>query len=312
MIFFEKFLFSDTNILVTSGRFQRSTELIDMKESKNGDFGPDLPVDGRWGVGGVIDYTPIVCSMSYQRGCCSILETGCLIMSDGEWKEGPKMQILRGGAAGVVVGNKLWVTGGDSESGREVSTELISLDGSEPFVDLPEPMAHHCLKMINETTAFLTDFNDNYYFFDMNTKVWSEKFDLPAGFSRSDVLMGDDLCSTFEFKESPVVVLAAGNKDRNGISLLHLDNMADGWISGPNLPTSPNYSFSMLTTPSKDGVLKMGGIGGKGWETFDSIWKLTCQETLNNCSWEEQPSKMLLPKFNYLAFWLPNSFCPAG
>ena len=168
------------------------------------------------------------------------------------------------------------------------------------------------VKMINETTAFLTDFNDNYYFFDMNTKVWSEKFDLPAGFSRSDVLMGDDLCSTFEFKESPVVVLAAGNKDRNGISLLHLDNMADGWISGPNLPTSPNYSFSMLTTPSKDGVLKMGGIGGKGWETFDSIWKLTCQETLNNCSWEEQPSKMLLPKFNYLAFWLPNSFCPAG
>ena len=96
MIFFEKLLFSDTNILITSGRFQRSTELIDMKESKNGDFGPDLPVDGRWGVGGVIDYTPIVCSMSYQRGCCSILETGCLIMSDGEWKPNVIVRVGKG------------------------------------------------------------------------------------------------------------------------------------------------------------------------------------------------------------------------
>ena len=293
---------------MTSGKFQSSTEIIDMKESKNADFGPDLPYNGRGGVGGIIDYTPIVCSMTYLRGTRRG-ETGCIIMSEGAWKKGPTMQQRRSNAAGVVVGNKLWVTGGYDGA----STELISLAGSEPFVDLPKPMSNHCLKMVNETTAFLTDFEGSYYFFDMTKNEWSEKFDLPEGFSRyKPVLMGDDLCGTFEFEESPVVVLAAGNKDRNGISLLNLDNMADGWISGPNLPTSPNYAFSMITTPNKDGVLKLGGTGGNGWQTFDSIWKLTCQESINDCSWEEQPSKMLLPKSNYLAFWLPNSFCPAG
>ena len=278
-----------------------------MKNNQKSDFGPDLPVDGRWGVGGIIDYTPIVCSMTYQRGP-GFRNTGCFIMSDGEWTKGPKMQTIRGSAAGVVLDNKLWITGGDSDIG---STELVSLNGSEPFVDLPEPMSGHCLKMLNETTAFLTDWTV-YYFFDVNTKTWSEKFKLPSGFGRYDpVLMGDDICGTFEFNQSPVVILAAGNKGRNGTSLLDLGDMDKGWISGPDLPTSPNYAFSLLTTPNKDGVLKMGGIGGSGWEVFDSIWKLTCQGSLENCSWVEQPTKMPLPKFNYLTFWLPNSFCPA-
>ena len=90
-------------------------------------------------------------------------------MSDG--KEALKCRCFRDSGVGVVVGTKLLVTRGDSESGREARMGLTSLAGSEPFVNLPEPMAHHCLKMVNETTAF---------FYEMSTKVWSEKFDVHA------------------------------------------------------------------------------------------------------------------------------------
>merc|ERR1711884_827941 len=100
---------ADTNILVASGRWDSSTEFIDMKENFTSNlYGPDLPVKARAGVGGVIDYTPIMCSMQPQGGDGN----ECFYILDGEWKQGPVMNRSRTWAAGTVLGDRLWVTGG--------------------------------------------------------------------------------------------------------------------------------------------------------------------------------------------------------
>ena len=282
----------DTNVLVTSGRFDSSTEFIDMKKINYNYFGDDLPVTARAGVGGVVDYKPMICSMMHSEGDGK----DCFYMLNGDWKQGPNMIKARNWAAGMVLENKLWVTGGYHNDTKESSTELISLTESHPFVDLPEPMSFHCMQLINETTVFLTNF-ERFYFFDIISKEWSKEINLP------DTMQYYSVCGVFELKKSPVMVLASGGAESNEVSLLHLDGTENGWISGPANPGGSNDG-PMISTPNKDGVLMVGG------SHQDSIWKLTCTETIDDCAWEETPQSMSFGKVNHIAFWLPNSFCP--
>ena len=167
----------DTNILVASGRWDSSTEFIDMKENFTSNlYGPDLPIKARVGVGGVIDYTPIMCSMQPLDGDGK----ECFYNLEGEWKQGPVLNKSRTWTAGTVLNNRLWVTGGyvssNDNSVKEASTELVSLTESQPFVDLPEPMAHHCMQELNDTAIFVTNF-ERFYIFDIITEEWSDAFD---------------------------------------------------------------------------------------------------------------------------------------
>ena len=270
-------------------------------------YGPDLPVKARGvGVGGVIDYTPIMCSMQPPDGDGN----ECFYILDGEWKQGPVMNRSRTWAAGTVLGDRLWVTGGydnSVSSVKEASTELVSLTESQPYVDLPEPMAHHCVHEINETAIFVTNF-ERFYIFDIITEEWSDAFDLPEDMWKDSKY---EACGVFELNGSPVIVLASDGVDSNKVSLLHLDGSGNGWINGPPIPVGKNSGFPMISTPNKDGVLMIGGIGGPNFKYLDAIWKLSCLEKLDNCSWQEMPQRMSFGKVNHVAFWLPNSFCPA-
>ena len=61
--------------------------------------------------------------------------------------------------------------------------------------------------------------------------------------------------------------------------------------------------FTMITSPSKDGVLAIGGISGSDFQ--DSILKLTCKGDLN-CEWTELDQKMNERRKTLVAYLIPD------
>ena len=134
----------------------------------------------------------------------------------------------RSNPAGIVMQGKVWYTGGvtcygyrysnlapteeyvvESRTGNcstlLKSTELISLESTEPFVDMPKSLKSHCIIKINEDLAMVTGgrtvsdedpsrmapyFEKNTHFFSFSNQRWFPGPDLSIG-------RYDHACSTF-------------------------------------------------------------------------------------------------------------------
>ena len=154
--------------------------------------------------------------------------------------------------------NAVWYTGGftsyRNSSGRPTaSTELINMNGSQSFIDLPKPLLHHCVIKINEDLALVTggrtvnpeDDSEFMPYFEKNTKnTHFFSFSSQKWIPGPDLLHGrqDHSCASFLMGEESVLVVAGGRmvdeedakkKRRVGtVEFLSLQNLERGWIEG--------------------------------------------------------------------------------
>ena len=173
--------------------------------------------------------------------------------------------------AGIIMGNKLWITGGSTCNGYEYrdlaptgkheyesrrrkncdillkSTELISLESTEPFVDLPKPLIRHCIIKINDDLVMVTggqtvldeDPTESKRLFEKNTHFFS--------FSHQRWIPGPDMslarrehaCGTFLMGDETIMVVAGGTmvvedkaKRTDSVEFLSLQNLDKGWFNG--------------------------------------------------------------------------------
>ena len=70
------------------------------------------------GVGGMLDNIPIYCESTEWKfqddRRYRDLWDGCMIWKSGEWRRGPNMLTKRFMPAGIIMGNKVWITGGET------------------------------------------------------------------------------------------------------------------------------------------------------------------------------------------------------
>lgn len=252
------------------------------------------------------------------------------------------MTVPRDKASAIVLNDKLWVTGGsytytDPDVGfvRHKSTELVSLDKSEPFVDLPIALNQHCLAQVNSRQVILTggyghgeegstaftgfgpdgDFgwSKSTYLFNIQDRTWSEAGDLRLERDSHG-------CAVFHFDSTKVIVVAGGFSKRASdttVEFLRMDELSRGWQSGPKLPWSLNR-FTLLPSPSENSILAIGGesqgIRGTSNEHGDTILEMECTRSLRDCQWKALPETLTNRRTGTVAMWLPKKLdlCHAG
>ena len=234
------------------------------------------------GVGGMLGNISVFCASTkwrFQRDKYNDLWDGCMLWKNGTWHRGPNMLTHRTiGPAGIIMQNKVWYTGGftcteyvyrnlapTDKYGYEYrarencstvlkSTELISLESTVPFVDLPKPLVKHCIIKINEDLAMVTGgravsdedktrfeshFEKNTHFFSFSHQRW-----IPG----PDLLLGrqDHACGTFLMGDETIMVVAGGLKvvevddefhereqhKTDSVEFLSLQNIDKGWFKG--------------------------------------------------------------------------------
>lgn len=319
-------------MLIVSDEEEMSSEIYDLDDNKCNKKGPIFPMSKSnettrlRGVGGIIKDTPIICGFTEASDDGNF----CQLFKCGTWQKGPQLVNHRKQASAIVMKDKLWITGGCLDGNlicREPSnsTELVSLDKSESFVDLPIAVRGHCIAQVNSQEFILTGgyssmvenvANDHWskltYIFNIQSKAWKQVADLR-------IERANHGCAVFRFDSTQVVVVAGGfslkSSARTTVEFLRMDELSKGWRLGPKLPWHLQ-NFPLVASPAEDTVLAFGGSG----ETVEiiernrTVLELKCGRSLKDCDWKAKPERLTSPRSDSVAMWLPKTLdlCHAG
>ena len=160
----------------------------------------------------------------------------------------------RHSASSVVIGHRLWVTGGYDENDKKLnSTEFVDPESEtvQPGPDLPEAVYGHCLVKTDATTAMLIGYHSYGYrswFFNFvqEEKGWVEGPDLHIGRSHHACGVISDL--GYDAKK---IVIAAGGKGKS-TEVFVIGSKPEEWIVGPDLLV-PKHWGAGVTMPDRKG-----------------------------------------------------------
>ena len=273
-------LITASKMFVSGDDSYRSSLALDFTTNEGCSILPKFwPVDSfSLGVGGMLDNVPIFCDSAKWKfqddQKYKDLWDGCMLWKSGKWRRGPNMLTNRIIPAGIIMGNKVWITGGSTCTEYSYSnlaptdksdfelrtrkncytslkTELITLESTKPFVDLPKHLMRHCIIKINDDLVLVTGghksrdedptrhenhYEKNTHFFSFSNQRW-----IPG----PDMLLerASHACGTFLMGDETIMVVAGGSmiveeEKLNGtdsVELLSLQNLDKGWFKGIRL-----------------------------------------------------------------------------
>ena len=231
--------------MVIGGFDQKQTEVIDLTDSSltcsTSGFG-DLESERRWVVGGLINETPVLCG-GYNSN--SGYYDSCIVF--GQTKTSIKLKEPRSHAASVMLNKKtLWIMGGETTGGRELSsTEFITLDPATSVNGpaLPKELYGSCAVKYNESHIYLTGGSDGS---DWTNDVWIYNSILDAGSSSwtEGPRMNNERryhgCTVLHHDQRSLIVVAAGVGAYKSVEIL--DPNKNKWVQGEKLPKK-HYFF---------------------------------------------------------------------
>ena len=270
--------------------------LVDVK---NTDFEckepPQFPFKYRTGQGAFIDGAPMLCG---GNGGTPYLLKHCFMLQNREWiPTGIEMEAARYGLGrgNVVIDNKLLVSGGNNETGRQVGNELISTTGKIDLPDFPMKLWLHCNVLLNKTHLMTTGGtggsscdNKKTMILNLETKKWTDGPDMVdkrCQHGCAKVKVGDD---------GQEYVLAYGsensvNSNNNLFSTEYLNvlDIGSGWKKGPDLPIQVSRMAFTTSLDMKEHYT-FGGVNGE-----KDIMKWSCTgSTIDSCNWQVLDMKL--------------------
>ena len=172
---------------------------------------------------GVVNNTILSCT-SYE----------CWYLTNGHFKKGPTLNTGRKDAGAITINNTLWLTGGykDLYNNPESTTELVGLESTVKFVNLPQPLEAHCMIKVNDSMVMLTggvdengyiNASQSTYLFDFSTNQWTHGPKLNNKWYRHG-------CSTFDLNNSQILVVAQLREDFL-VEFLNISNPGANWTT---------------------------------------------------------------------------------
>ena len=172
--------------------------------------------------------------------------------------------------------------------------------------DLPVRITQHCTVKYNDSMVFLTG---GYQNGEESNKTWiinpSKGFQSTEGPALPNATFFHS-CGKMTYENGTTVLIIAGGRSEKAFfdTVYMLDpSNPYGWIQGPKLP-SPRYQSEMLTNPTGNGVILVGGMGKDPLPNQESLLKLDAGST----SWSSMPQTLKSNRQSLVALPVPKSF----
>ena len=177
--------------------------------------------------------------------------------------------------------NTLWISGGEDPQPTGTS-ELVSLvNGTLSTYEgpqLPIDVLGHCVVNIskNGLEMFMMIGGFNNYIGDTNkTFIYGVTFGWIDG-PDLNIPRRVHACGILNVNDTRYVVVTGGasKQAEQSVEILDLNNIEQGWVSGPYLP-KPLFAHSMVST--ENSLVIIGGIesSGDGDKTSDEFYEMT-------------------------------------
>ena len=131
----------------------------------------------------------------------------------------------------IIINNRLWISGGLDESGRELSTtELVNEDQSLKSEDLPVDVYGHCSVLLNRTRIMTIGGWSGWNrretnILDLTTNNWTPGPKLNKGRTSHG-------CAKMTIGDKDLVVVTGGDVTEKSVEYLDLTDMDQGWKRG--------------------------------------------------------------------------------
>ena len=276
------------------------TEIIDLKNDENScQTFQDYPIQVEGAVGALLSEIPLVCGGVYPA-----TDACWAVQKDGTISKFGHLNTKRGHAAGIVLDDLFWITGGNKGSGPLNTTEFLRIDEGKMIKvkgpELPIPLNYHCMASIDESKVMIIGgFNGEYlsstFIYNFEEDTWTSGPDLM-------VPRENHACSTYLNSNGHKKIMVTGGF--NGTSLtstevLDLEYPHGTWQFGPELPVVL-HGHSMVSLENT--VYVLGGYSyGSGYQS--KIYKLV------NNQWEELPQSLKQARKSLVAILVPDGFC---
>jgi len=223
--------------------------------------------------------------------------------------------------------NSMWITGGmhhvkDAPLGKSLaSTEIVTFQSGDesqivvtPGPDLPVHVWGHCILVVpsgpsERESILIGGVTSEYY----STK--KTFYNLP---SDSEWREGPDMsidryqfgCSLLKIGGAYHAAVAGGYSTTEGmmfsVELMDLSAAPEErkWVSGPNMPWEL-AEFPMVTSPSGNGVLTVGGVSGRDF--INEIFELSCEGSINGCTWNVLHQQLQEGRKAHVAMLIPDN-----
>jgi len=262
-------------------------------------------------VGGLLDNEPFFCGGEYDTG--NKFDNGFII---GQPHKKIQMLEKRFGAAGVVFNDStLWITGGEDSGNYLKSTEFVFVN--QPPIEgpnLPFAISGHCMVQTDPNTLFIIGgslSSSKSSPVHTSTKTWTvdpETFHIQPG-PPLNVARSGHSCAKMILKDKVYLVVAGGYDEYRWMGALDSVEILDptskkGWVFGPQLPIKVRDTV-MIPTPSKKGVILIGGYNDSHRRTSNLLFELT-GNSLDSLSWNIMEVRMKFQRSYHVAFYIPD------
>ena len=193
-----------------------------------------------------------------------------------------------------------FVTGGLTATITNTSEIFTEAGWQYVTPSLPVAIAHHCMTLINSTSAIVMGgFHEYYghqskksYVYNSVSKEWNEGPSLNE--ERHAPVCGRIRSNGQSFRTSVIVV---GGMNLTSVEVL--DYGASDWKKGPELPIPIGHSA--LIEDENNGIYLIGGYSiVEGY--LDKIFYLAHAEA----NWQELPQKLQTKRYYHTAFFVPD------
>jgi len=255
------------------------------------------------GVGGLVEGdVPLVCGGLNGTG----LIADCFKLTRTGWKKAAILDKGRFGmGVGIVFDQKLLVNGGLDGPSVSDSTVLVDTLSSKSITDLPMGLQGHCNIMLNSSHYMVTggiDYTNSRMsgtrIFDLNKKEWS----VGPNMQRQRYSHG---CVRMIVGGKPIIWVTGGFDDSQRYSeYLDVDQLNQGWKSGPNLPY-PLTSHRMVASEDLKNVYITVGSGRR---SDGEILETQCSgSTPDTCAFKPLASDIRINRSFHIAFVISKS-----
>ncbi len=214
-------------------------------------------------------------------------------------------------------GLTLWVTGGLND--HEIvldTTDLVSVVkrynekgqfGKDVFNGprLPQPLAHHCMTVIRNTTVMVTG-DGLTWLFDFNSESWTDGPDFMDG----SVLSHHSCGTILDSNDSKIeIVIIAGGFSNGSIVMVYDETRlfvveSDSWNDGPTLP-HPIMNGAEVVTPNRLSLIIAGGSNSSVFGGVQSsIYQISCHSL--ECQWTKMDHELETARQGAIGTFIPD------